>query len=540
MAVILDLRSRHLIKVLVFCMVIFTLAAASGCIPVPDQGTPSSINVTVQADGNTLELTLPAGSTAQAAYASAGLTPGNLDRSNPPMNTVLANGDTVRLTRVREEFDVQDVTIPFDHQVVHNESLPEGETLLIQPGVNGLQETTYRHVYEDNKEVSSNVIKNVVIKEAVPEIVMIGVQAPFASIPINGRLAYLTGGNAWVMDGSTGDRIPVVTTGDLDGRIFSLSPDGNWLLYTRKIAGSSTDTLNSLWVSRIGDRPTTPIDLKVSNVVHYADWVPGTPQTIAYSTVEPRSTAPGWQANNDLETLNFSASGVITRRKTILEPNSGGIYGWWGSTYAWSPDASQIAYSRPDGVGLVDAKTGELQPLLTITPLHTGGDWAWVPPLAWSPDGDFIYTLDHPPASGPVAPEDSPLFDLTVIRLREGPPIELAQQTGMFAYPVASPWSDKLGYQIAFLQAVFPEQSENSRYRLVIMDRDGSNHRSIFPSQGSPGVDPQQVAWAPKSNQDGAGMIAVVFQGNLWLIQTSNGQSQQITGDGLTSRLDWK
>ena len=34
------------------------------------------------------------------------------------------------------------------------------------------------------------------------------------------------------MEGSTANRIPLVTSGDLDGRVLKLSRDGNWLLYT--------------------------------------------------------------------------------------------------------------------------------------------------------------------------------------------------------------------------------------------------------------------------------------------------------------------
>jgi hypothetical protein len=41
-------------------------------------------------------------------------------------------------------------------------------------------------------------------------------------------------------------------------------------------------------------------------------------------------------------------------------------------------------------------------------------------------------------------------------------------------------------------------------------------------------------------NQDGSHMIAVIHQDNIWLINVSNGQAQQITGDGLISRIDWR
>jgi hypothetical protein len=498
------------------------------------------IQVNVQADGKTSKITVPVGTTAQGAYIAAGLSLGSLDRSDPPLSTVLADHATLHLIRVHEEFENVEEAIPFEHQVVHNESLPQGQTLLIQPGTNGIQETTYRHLYEDGIEVSKSVVKSVIIKEATPEIVMVGVQAPFTAFAIPGRLVYLTGGNAWVMDGSTGNRIPVVTSGDLDGRVFSLSPDGAWLLYTRKISGSPQDTINTLWVSKIADRPMPPIDLKVKNIVNYAGWVPGSPQTIAYSTVEARNTAPGWQANNDLQFLSFTASGEIIRRKQLIAPNSGGVYGWWGTYFAWSQDGTKLAYSRPDGIGLVDLKTGDLQPLLNITPYQTRADWAWVPPIAWSPDSEFVYSIAHPPAPGINDPETSPLFDLIVLSLPKVSLIPLAVQTGMFAAPRPSPYQGSSGWQVAFLQAVFPDQSDSSRYRLMVMDRDGSNRRSIFPQEGLPGLDPQQIVWSPAEDDPNKAMIAVIYQGNIWLISSKNGSAQQITGDGLTSNIDWK
>jgi hypothetical protein len=105
---------------------------------------------------------------------------------------------------------------------------------------------------------------------------------------------------------------------------------------------------------------------------------------------------------------------------------------------------------------------------------------------------------------------------------------------------VASPSIDGDGYRVGFLQAIFPDQSDSSRYTLVVMDRDGANRQVIFPSEGSPGLDPQQIIWAPQAPNDSGGLVAVIYQGNLWLVDAITGESHQITGDGLASRLDWK
>ena len=256
--------------------------------------TQGLITVNITADSKDYQVNIAAGSTVQEAISSAQITLGELDRVEPPLYTVLSDGSQVQVVRVREEYYVEQVIIPFDHQELRNEALPEGERRLSQPGVNGLEEITYRRVYEDEVEVSNSVVKSVILQEAVPEVVMIGSQSAFASIAIPGQIAYLSAGNAWVMENTTGNRRLAVSTGDLDGRIFSLSNDGNWLLFSR--FSSDENIINTLWAAWLQSDPPTLIDLGVTNIVHFAKFGLGS-SVIAYSTVESRTTAPGWQAN---------------------------------------------------------------------------------------------------------------------------------------------------------------------------------------------------------------------------------------------------
>jgi len=73
------------------------------------------------------------------------------------------------------------------------------------------------------------------------------------------------------------------------------------------------------------------------------------------------------------------------------------------------------------------------------------------------------------------------------------------------------------------------------------MDRDGSNRQELFPASDLPGLQPQQVVWAPEPINGQIGdFISLIYQGNLWLIDSGNGQAFQVTGDGLIVRLDWK
>jgi hypothetical protein len=500
------------------------------------QVASADITVQVTADGQTREVAVPAGSTVTQALQSAGVTVGNLDRVEPPPYTVLGAGDSIDLTRVEEVFETEEQIIPFERQIVRNESLPDGETRLVQAGVNGREELTYRRVLEDDVEISKSIVKSVILQEAIPEIMMVGAQSSFAPLPIPGRLVYLAGGNAWMIDTSTANRTALVTTGDLDGRIFELSPNGNYLIFTRKSTKPADQEINTLWAVRtVAD--SKPFSTGIANVVHFADWIPGT-NSIAYSTVEPRSTAPGWQANNDLHRYSVT-TGAKAR---ILDASSGGVYGWWGMTFAFSNEG-RLAYARPDGIGLVDMDGKYLKPLINITPFNTHSDWAWLPSLAWGADGTTIYFVSHAPPPSLVSEEDSPFFDIQATSLENNATFPIAQQTGMFAYPSISSLqssSHERQYQVAYLQSIFPSQSETSRYRLVVMDRDGSNRRTIFPGNDAPGLEPQTPAWAPDLMEGQAGdFLAVVYQGNLWLVDSGNGQAYQVTGDGLVTRIDW-
>ena len=97
------------------------------------QAGRSQINVTIAADGKTQQISVPAGSTVLQALQQSGITPGDLDKSDPPFYAVLNNGDTIKLTRVKEEFATEDQTIPFEQQIIRNESLPEGQRVKCKP-----------------------------------------------------------------------------------------------------------------------------------------------------------------------------------------------------------------------------------------------------------------------------------------------------------------------------------------------------------------------------------------------------------------------
>ena len=523
-------------------LLLFALLGAGCAAP---RTAPSLVEVHISVDGKDIPVRAPEGGSVQQALELAKLSMGDLDRVEPPSYTPLVPGAKIRVVRVLEKFEVRQEVIPFVQQRQPTELLPEGEVRLdpLQPGESGQREITYRIVFEDGVEVSRSPVKTTIIKDQQPQIMLVGVRPLSAPLSIPGRLVYLVGGNAWMMEGTTANRRPLISTGDLDGRVLSLPSDGSWLLFTRR--SQDSEQINSLWSSEIGTGPLEPLDLKVGNVVHFADWVPGSNNRIAYSTVEPRPGAPGWLANDDLNYLTIYKSGPGSFGKVEFKEGIGGSYGWWGVNFTWAPDGHSLAFSNSNGVGLVGTTKEETPAKLAdFTPLETLGDWAWVPGVSWGPDGRTLYTV-LPSAAGGLAGFDLAAISLAGAQLAGGAPVRLVTNLGMFAYPVASPLqtlsTGETGYQVAYLEAFFPADSEKGPYRLWVMDRDGSNRKKLFPPEGEPGLDPQQVVWSPAPlTEGGEYAIALLYQGSLWMVGVDSGKIQQVTGDEMVSRIAWK
>jgi hypothetical protein len=517
----------------------------SACSPTPTP-TKAMVSGKINVDGQTYQIQLIPGSTVQEALDSVDITLNSLDRIEPPTYTVLGDDTVITITRVWEEFEVEQLEIPFQQKRLPTELLPQGVEQFdpLQKGVPGLREITYRIVFEDGIEASRSQIKSVVVQEPQDQIILFGTQQQYSPLDIPGTLVYLSQGNAIMLDGNTANRIPIVSTGDLDGRIFSLSDDGEWFLFTRH--GESDDVINTLWAVSTSSQEVE-VDLQVENVIHFADWYPGSNTRIIYSTVEPRQAAPGWQANNDLLYRDFSENGWVSAPKTIIDTNSGGVYGWWGTDFLYSPRDESLAFVGPDQIGLVNFEEDIQVPLFQMTPFQTRSDWAWVPGLRWGPDGKVLYTVNHAPPQGTVSPEESPIFDLAALLIDNSEAISIVSHVGMFAYPLPSPTqvkdSGENGYQVAYLQAIFPNQSDSSRYRLNMMDRDGSNRREVFPPAESPGIEPSQDwgAWSPGPlASSGNYVVGLIYQGNIWLVDSVTSQSWQVTGDGLINRIIWQ
>jgi Tol biopolymer transport system component len=533
-------------KLCLLSLLALALATLAGC-----QDQPQPLFIEVDRSRRAVTAEAP---TVRDALAAAEITLGPLDRVKPDLYVETEPGMVIVVTRVEEQFETSRVVVPFGRKTVINEALPAGETRLIQLGANGEDEITYRITLEDGVEVERTQVSRVAVSQPVDEIVAVGAQQGLAPVPLEGSLAYLSAGNAWLMRDNSGARRPLTSEGDLDGRVFDLSPDGRWLLYSRRLEGDVETPINQLWMVDTTIVGEAPISLPVQSVL-YAQWSPDGRQ-IAYSTAERTPSSPGWRANNDLwlvqsgavfsERQRLAGGGVFTgagetplQASRVISPGTTGAYGWWGTTFRWSPDGRRLAYARPDQIGVVQLISPTVITVLAdFIAYETYSEWVWVPSLSWSPDSRFLAAVLHPPllpagpapaAPEPAAPQDDPAFDLWLFDA-EGPvKARVAEQVGMWATPA---WGTA---GIVYGQAVNPLRSVDSRYALYLRDRDGSNPRRLFPVAEEPGVEaPVQVVWSLNGQK-----FIVVYNGNLYLAEVGSGAPRQLTANNQNSQPRW-
>jgi hypothetical protein len=193
---------------------------------------------------------------------------------------------------------------------------------------------------------------------------------------------------------------------------------------------------------------------------------------------------------------------------------------------------------RADSIGIVDLESNRLVEVTEIIPYQTLSDWAWVPGLTWGHDDQTIYYVNHGDPIGLESPQASPVFNLIGRSHRGGSPLSLVERTGLFAYPSVSPIFNvstiEISYRVAFLQAIAPLESQDSNYRLAIMDRDGSNLHTLFPPPGEPGLAPSEPVWSPSGDR-----IAVLYRGDIWIVDVESGLGQPLTADGQAMSYDW-
>jgi Tol biopolymer transport system component len=514
-------------------------ALATGC-KKQDEPTPHIPVVKLVADGRERHFQTDF-ETVGELLEFAGVELGDLDRVEPSEYTTISDGLEVRVVRVRLETEPgPERVIPYEKQIVQDTSVPAGESRILEPGQNGIEQIIYRVKYEDDVEVERVSVRRITIQEARPETVLVGVREAFTPTPITGTVAYLSGNrevgyNAWVMRGSSGSQRRLTSDGTLDTRVFALSPDGTQLLFTRSV--SESDHFTSLWLIDTTKPNAMPVDLRLNDVL-WAGWSPDG-EAIAYSTGEVALGSPGWQAHNDLWTARLNNRLRLAEKREVLEGSAGSAFFWWGTNYAWSPDRRFIAYATADSIGYIRLQDGKQTELRRFSALNTYSQWVWVPELSWSPDSRFLTGVVHGPSVTGESLEDSQVFDVWVFDVERPLTAKQVNEAGMWATPSWSPaYSETVrgpqSSQIAYGRARSPYESANSGYDLYVMDRDGSNRQRIFPPENDLGLKAPQIAWGPTGRQ-----LITIYKDDLFLIDLVHDLERRLTIDSSVQAIEW-
>lgn len=497
--------------------------------------------VSVVVDGRSLTYDVREPITVAEFLASIEVTTTELDRIVPPPFTQISDGLQITVRRVTEESFCEDRDLPYSQRTVINEQIAPGTEVLFQAGRNGKERLCFRVQFTDGIRGEPVAVGEATVLTApVEEVVYVGPTTTLEPVEIRGTLAYVSGGNIWMMRGSSDTRHPITQTGDVDPtRAFTMSADARRLLFTRSTSsGTAFSNVLSVILDIHGSVPHV-VDLRPTNVL-WAEWVPGRSNTISYSRAEPRPTSPGWGAFNDLwlMTIDGQTGEEIDIDPVIEEsPGRGGPFSWWGRQYAWSPNGEQLVWIHADGVGTVNLDTGELNPaLISFKEFTPRSDWSWRTSVSWSPDSSLLLGVTHGAPIGSESPERSPVFNVDVFASDGNFQGTLVEQSGIWAYPKFSPAVSE-GNGIAYLRARQPLTSvpDSAEYDLFVADIDGSNARKIFPDSEGRGITQRDFTWSPDGSQ-----IALIYLGNLWVVDARSGVAEQVTLDGSATRPVWR
>ncbi len=558
-----DLRHKRVAgpqrqAVLLLAILLFALTA---CWPAATTDTSLSAadapvlqhrDVRVIADGVEQTLTTSA-RTVGEAVAAAGLTIGPADEVSPPAWSPISGPPPVTevtIVRVTESEEISSATIPFQREFVRSAELsPTDQPIIVQRGQDGVQEVVYRITYQDGLERDRWVTEVRTIEPAIDEIVMVGVGADQSEQSVAGTLAYISDGRPVIVRDSTERAFSIETAGALDGRVFQLSPDGAWLLFSRADSDAAFD--NSLWIMAT-NRDAVPVPLNIDNVL-WAAWDPSRSDQprIAYTTARALPNPPGWEANNDVWLLTLDTLPSVDTAPIRLANALPATYGWWGGTYAWSPNGSFLAYAFADAIGLLpvpeevaeetpllddllSAASVEPQPLRAFTPFDTGAEWAWVPSLAWSDDSNHLVYTEH--SLGET--DGASRFDVRQSTLGQSEATTVATQAGIWSHAAWSAPNSSASSALYFLRATEPGTGLGSDYALWRAEDSGADAAQVFPEPGQPGsfpAIPQFIAWGPGGEQ-----AAFIFDEALHIIDINTGAVfRQRQDDSLDSHPTW-
>ncbi|MBR2590831.1 MAG: G5 domain-containing protein [Clostridia bacterium] len=128
---------------------------------------------TLEADGTTKQIKT-SNKTVKQLLEENGITLAKEDEVTPALDTVLADGETIKVTRVKYAKETEKKEIAVKTVTKKDDTLAKGTKKVLKKGSAGEEEITYKVRYEDGKAVKKEVVAKKVIKKAVNKVVAVG------------------------------------------------------------------------------------------------------------------------------------------------------------------------------------------------------------------------------------------------------------------------------------------------------------------------------------------------------------------------------
>lgn len=338
------------------------------------------------------------------------------------------------------------------------------------------------------------------VPTAAPTLGEVATQAPTEPACANAGLtsvAYVKDGDVWLWV-QGGMRTQLTTSGDVQA--LTLSDNGCRIAYTRSMPNPMHDpsvefvapeTLNELWsVSSDGTNNRALVDTaylaaqpvpagdNIVSVLRF-EFQPNT-YTLAFNT-QMLHPGVGLTQRNDINLIHVD-TGSLT---TLLGVEQA------GGTFAFSPDGTQLAFSSPTSVGVINSDGSFLRrDLITFPMVITYSEYLYSPPLNWSQDSNSLMVA-IPPADGLA--EGAPETALWWIPLDGTPAFEAGSIQAAFFVMGEVAFSPDAG-RIAYLRPI--GDPGGGMNELVVALSDGSNESPVIS-------DPQArfLDWSPDNSR---------------------------------------
>jgi uncharacterized protein YabE (DUF348 family) len=114
-----------------------------------------------------------------------------LDTTEPTFDQPLPAGDTIKISRVREEIVFNQKIIPFENEKINTPGMDQGKTEIVQVGQNGLEASRERVHFVNEVESDRKAEGSVILRESLKQITNVGTKPVASSVDSGiGSLSY--------------------------------------------------------------------------------------------------------------------------------------------------------------------------------------------------------------------------------------------------------------------------------------------------------------------------------------------------------------